>query len=61
MEHIRIKDNRKLKFTYDKVNKRVHIELWNEVESEYEYYDYIDISYKITNEDFISLCERYAE
>lgn len=61
MEHIRIVKQGKYKFSYDNVNKRVHIEKFNVVEDEYEYWDYIDISYIKDNEDFIEACNRYRE
>lgn len=58
MEYIR---NDKVKFEFDKENKKINIYKFNENEDEYEFYDYTDINYDIAEDDFISYCNNYKE
>lgn len=58
MEYIR---NDKVKFEFDRENKKINIYKFNEIEDEYEFYDYTDINYDIAEDDFISYCNNYKE
>ncbi len=58
MEYIR---NDKVKFEFDRENKKINIYKFNENEDEYEFYDYTDINYDIAEDDFISYCNNYKE
>lgn len=58
MEYIR---NDKVKFEFDRENRKINIYKFNEIEDEYEFYDYTDINYDIAEDDFISYCKSYKE
>jgi len=58
MEYIR---NDKVKFEFDRENKKINIYKFNEIEDEYEFYDYTNINYDIAEDDFISYCNNYKE
>lgn len=58
MEYIR---NDKVKFEFDRENKKINIYKFNENEDEYEFYDYTDINYDMVEDDFISYCKSYKE
>lgn len=58
MEYIR---NDKVKFEFDRENRKINIYKFNEIEDEYEFYDYTDINYDMAEDDFISYCNNYKE